>query len=155
MEIKNENLHSAMRAYVGAAIEFVARRAKQAADSSGSEDLDFYWVHTRYSSDLTEVPQYDRCFNELARDSEISKHLDQNIGSYARGGHSPPIEEMMNRLLDLGKRENSYEFDPERFEQEYLLFEETFYSEVLLCEAIAPLQGLLLDMPVVSLSHGT
>lgn len=64
MEIKNENLHSAMRAYVEAAIEFVAGSAKQAA-SSGSEDLDFYWVHTRYSSDLTEVPQYESCFNEL------------------------------------------------------------------------------------------
>src|SRR5882672_12229031 len=125
METKNENLHSAMRAYVGAAIEFVAERAKQAADSSGSEDLDFYWIHTRYSSDLTEVPQYESCFIELARDSEISKHLDQNIGSYARGGHSPSIE-MMNRVLGLGKRDNSYEFDPERFEHEYVLFDETF-----------------------------
>ena len=56
MEIKNEDLHSAMRAYVEAAIEFVAGRAKQAADSSGSEDLDFYWVHTRYSSDLLRYP---------------------------------------------------------------------------------------------------
>lgn len=154
MEIKNENLHSAMRAYVEAAIEFVAGSAKQAA-SSGSEDLDFYWVHTRYSSDLTEVPQYESCFNELARDSEISKHLDQHIGSYARGGHSPSIENMMNRVLDLGKREDSYEFDPDRFEQEYLLFEETFYSEALLCEAIAPLQGVLLDVPAMSLSHDT
>lgn len=39
--MKNENLHSAMRAYVEAAIEFVAGRAKQAADSSGSEELTF------------------------------------------------------------------------------------------------------------------
>lgn len=144
-----------MIAYVAAAIEFVAERAKQAADSSGSGDLDLYWVNTRYSNDLTEVPQYKNCFRQLAGDRQISKHLDQNVGSYSRGSHSLSIEEMMNRVLDLGRRDNSYEFDPERFEQEYLLFEETFYSEVLLCEAIAPLQGVLLDVPAVSLSHGT
>jgi Apea-like HEPN len=155
MKIKNDNLHIGMRAYVAAAIEFVAERAKQAADSSGSEDLDFYWVLTQYSNDLTEVPQYKSCFRELAGDAQISKHLDQNIGSYSRGSHTPSIEKMMNRLIDLGRRDDSYEFDPERFEQEYVLFEETFYSDVLLCEAIAPLQGLLLDIPVVSLSHET
>lgn len=155
MKIRNDNLRNAMKAYVSAAIEFVAERAKQATDSSGGDDLDFYWVHTRYSSDLSEIPQYKSCFRELASDGEISKHLNQNVGSYSRGAHTPSIEKMMNRILDLGRRDGCYEFDPERFDQEYLLFEETFYSEVLLCEAIAPLQGLSLEVPVVSLSHGT
>lgn len=155
MRIRNENLRIAMKAYVSAAVEFVAERAKQATDSSGGDDLDFYWVHTRYSSDLSEIPQYKSCFRELAGDGEISKHMNQNVGSYSRGAHTPSIEKMMNRILDLGRRDNSYEFDRERFDQEYLLFEETFYSEVLSCEAIAPLQGLLLDIPVVSLSADT
>lgn len=155
MKIRNENLRIAMKAYVSAAVEFVSESAKQATDSSGGEDLDFYWVHTRYSSDLTEVPEYKSCLRELASDREIGKHLNQNIGSYSRGSHTPSIEKMMNRVLDLGRGDNSYEFDPERFEQEYLLFEETFYCDVLLCEAIAPLQGLQLEVPVVSLSHGT
>ena len=59
----------------------------------------------------------------------------------------------MNRVLDLGRRDKSYEFDSERFDKQYLQFEETFYSDVLLCEAIGPLQGLQLDAPAVSLSH--
>lgn len=153
MKIRNDNLRYAMNAYVSAAIKFVAERAKQAADSFGGDDLDSYWVHTRYSSDLSEIPQYKSCFREIASDGKISKHLNQNVGSYSRGAHTPSIEKMMNRILDLGRRGDSYEFDPERFDQEYLLFEETFYSEVLLCEAIAPMQGLLLNMPVVSLAH--
>lgn len=154
MKIRNENLRIAMKAYVSAAIEFVANRAKEATELSGADDLDFYWVHTRYSSDLTEAPHYESCLRELAADREIGKHLNQNVGSYSRGSHTPSIEKMMNRVLDLGRRDNSYEVDLERFEQEYVLFEETFYSDVLLCEAIAPLQGLLLDVPIVSLSHG-
>jgi hypothetical protein len=155
MKIRNDNLRNAMRAYVSAAIEFVAERAKQAADSSAEDNLDFYWVHTRYSSDLSKIPQYENCFRELASDKEISKHLNQNVGSYSRGAHTASIETMMNRILDLGRRDDSYGFNPERFDQEYLFFEETFYSEVLLCEAIAPLQGLVLDIPVVSLAHDT
>src|SRR5436190_18268756 len=101
MKIRNDNLRNAMKAYVSAAIEFVAERAKQATDSSGGDDLDFYWVHTRYSSDLSEVPQYTSCFRELASDGEISKHLNQNVGSHSRGAHTPSIEKMMNRILDL------------------------------------------------------
>jgi hypothetical protein len=155
MKIRNENLRVAMKAYVAAAIEFVTDRAKEANDSSGGDDFDCYWVHTRYSSDLTEVPPYKSCLRELAGDSEVGRHLDQNVSSYSRGGHTASIAKMMNRVLDLGRRGNSYEFDPERFEREYLLFEETFYSEVLLCEAIAPLQGLLLELPVVFLSDDT
>jgi len=155
MKIRNENLHHAMKAYVSAAIEFVTDRAKEANDSSGGDDFDFYWVHMRYSSDLTQVPQYKRCLKELAEDNEVGKHLDQNVSSYIRGGHTVSIAKMMNRVLELGRRDNSYEFDSERFEKEYSLFEETFYSDVLMCEAIAPLQGLLLEVPVVSLSPDT
>ena len=38
MKLRNENLHIAMKAYVSAAVEFVAERAKQASDSAGGDD---------------------------------------------------------------------------------------------------------------------
>ncbi|SRR5258706_9372337 len=150
MKTRNESLRVAMRDYISTALVFIAERAKQ--DSSGGGDFDFYWVVARYSNELSEIPQYEGCLRELVGDQKINQHLNQNVSSYSRGGLTPSAEGMMRQVLDLGKRLGSYDFDPERFEREYLSFEETFYSEVLMIEAIAPLQGLLLNIPVVRLS---
>lgn len=152
MKARNENLRIALKDYVSAALGFISEQARQLQGSSDNGDFDFYWTLARYSGVLHQLPQYESCLNELVRDKNVSKHLDQSIGSYSRGGRTPNAEGMMTRVLDLGKNKESYEFDPERFDREYLIFEETFYSEVLMLEAIAPLQGLSLNVPVVRLS---
>ena len=152
MKVRNESLHVAMKAYVSAALEFVTKHAKEAQASSGSDDFDFYWVMSRYSCDLPNLPEHEACLLELRNDEEISRHLDQNVGSYSRGTLTPNSESMMKHVLDLGRLNGSYDFNPDRFDREYSIFEDTYYSEALRCEAIAPLQGLLLEIPVVDLS---
>lgn len=151
MKVRNENLYAAMKAYVSAALEFVTKHAKEAQGFS-RDDFDFYWVMSRYSCDLSNLPEYEACLSKLCNDEPISRHLDQNVGSYSRGTLTPNAEGMMIHVLDLGRLNSSYEFNPERFDREYSIFEDTYYSEALRCEAIAPLQGLLLEIPVVDLS---
>src|SRR5258708_7740017 len=152
MKVRNENLYVALKAYVSAALEYVTKHAKEAQASSGSDDLDFYWVMSRYSCDLPNLPEHEACLSELRNDEDISSHLDQNVGSYSRGTLTPNAESMMKHVLDLGRLNGSYDFNPDRFDREYSIFEDTYYSEALGCEAIAPLQGLLLEIPVVDLS---
>jgi hypothetical protein len=158
MDFRNGTLYAAMRAYVAAAIEFVARKADQEASGlSISREDDYFahcWTHALYESDLSEVPEYRAALRELCDDPEVGRHLDANVGSYNRGTHTPSAARMMRYALGLGRREDQYVFDPVRFDVEYSAFEETFYTDRMRCVAVAPLQGLVMEDAVVSLSGG-
>ncbi|HEY0100089.1 MAG TPA: hypothetical protein VGB76_14160 [Pyrinomonadaceae bacterium] len=158
MDFRNETLYAAIRAYVAAAIEFIARKAEQEASRlSISQEDDYFahcWTHALYESDLSEVPEYGAALRELCGDLEISRQLDANVGSYNRGTHTPSAARMMRYALGLGRREEQYVFNPGRFDVEYSAFEEIFYNDRMRCVAVAPLQGLVMEDAVVPLSNG-
>lgn len=158
-DFRNKELYSAMKAYVAAAIEYITRQAEQqAAALSVTQEDDYFanlWTDALYISDkgdLSELPEYEACLRELNSDPEISRQLEANIGSYSRGTLTPAAASMMRYILSMGRRDDQYTFNPDRFDQEYRYFEETFYSDHLQYVAIAPLQGLLMEDSVVTLS---
>lgn len=158
-DFKNTELYVAMKAYVAAGIEFITRQAEQqAAPLSVTQEDDYFanlWTDALYISDkgnLSEIPEYEACLRELNRDPKISSQLEANVGSYSRGTLTPAATSMMRYILSMGRRDDQYTFNPDRFDREYCYFEETFYSDRLQYVAIAPLQGLLMEDSVVTLS---
>jgi hypothetical protein len=160
MSHKNENLYAAMRAYVSAAIELVTRKAEEeAAPHSVSREDDFfsnYWTEALYftdKGDISHLPEYDFCLNELTGDPVISRQIEASVGSYSRSTRTPPAATMMKSFIGMGRREGQYEFDPQRFDREYSSFEEAFYGDKLQYTALALLQGLSMEDAVVRLSE--
>lgn len=156
MNVKNEKLYAAMKSYVAAAIEFITRRTEADAAALSISQKDNYfancWMGSRLKSDLSELPEYAACLKELNDDPVISRQLDVYVGSQRAGAPTWSGESMMKYLYPLGKGPDQYTFDPERFDREYLIFEETFYSDRLHFMAIAPLQGVIMADRVVRLS---
>jgi Apea-like HEPN len=101
---------------------------------------------------LSEIPEYEACLRELNNDPVISRQLDVNVGSNSRGTLTPSATSLMKRIISMGRINGQYKFDPNRFDQEYRFFEESFYSDHLLCVAVAPLQALVMEDSVVTLS---
>ncbi|HZH29207.1 MAG TPA: hypothetical protein VEY11_00315 [Pyrinomonadaceae bacterium] len=158
-DFKNKDLYAAMKAYVAAAIEYITRQAeREAAALSITQEADYFatlWVDAIYSSNkvnLSDLPEYEACLRELNNDPDISRQLDAYVGSPSRGTHTPSPTSMMKRIISMGRVNGQYAFDPNRFDQEYRFFEESFYSNHLLCVAVAPLQGLVMKNSVVTLS---
>lgn len=148
-----------MKAYVAAAIGFITRQVEQqAAALSVTQEDDYFanlWTDALYISnkgDLSELPEYEACLRELNRDPKINSQLEANVGSYSRGTRTPAATSMMRYILSMGRRDDQYTFNPARFDQEYWYFEEAFYSNSLQYVAVAPLQGLLMEDSVVTLS---
>jgi hypothetical protein len=156
MDVKNENLYVAMKAYVAALIEFITRTAKAEADALSISQKDNYfatsWMTAHLTCNPAELPEYYVCLKELNDDPEISRQLGVVVGTHRGGASTRSAESMLKYLYPLGKRPDQYAFDPERFDREYLIFEETFYSDRLQFVAIAPLQGVLLEDRVITLS---
>jgi hypothetical protein len=158
-DFKNKGLYAAMKAYIAAAIEFITRHAEQqAAVLSVTREADYFadlWTETLFINDkanLSELPEYEACLREINNDPDISRQLDTYVGSPSRGTRTLSPTSMMKRIISMGRTNGQYAFDPKRFDQEYRFFEESFYSDRLLCVAVAPLQGLVMEDSVVSLS---
>ena len=156
MEVQNEKLYATMKAYVASSIEFITQKAKADAEAlSVSQESDYFatcWKEARLRSNLSALPEYAVCLKELEDEPQISRQLGVNVGPHSRSAPTRSAEGIMNYLFRLGKGPDQYTFDPERFDREYLIFEETFYSDSLLCVAVAPLQGLLMTDRVIKLS---
>lgn len=156
---RNPRLYAAMQAYVKAAIELLTRKAEQEATKIGVTREDDYfanlWADALYinnKGDLSELPEYEDCLQELRSDPEISRQLEANVGCYSRGTRTPSATSMMKYIISTGRLDGQYTFNCERFDQEYRVFEDTFYSDRLQYVAVAPLQGLLMENSVVTLS---
>jgi len=156
MDVKNEKLYAAMKAYVAAFIEFVTAKAEASASAlSVSQEDDYFdtcWMEARLMSDPSELPEYAACLRELNNDPEISRQLGVRVGPHSRGVPTRSAESMLKYIYPLGKGPDQYTFDAERFDREHLIFEETFYSDHIHCVAIAPLQGVSMADRIISLS---
>src|SRR5947207_10029454 len=145
MEVRNESLYRAMKDYVAAAISAVALKTRQEVGFNESY-FSRYWPLARQGTDFSEVPHYALCLKLLKDDKAISRHLNQQIGL------TPSAEKMMKLILDLGLIKDGYLFDPIYFDNEYRIFEDTFYLDVHVCSALAPIEGLLWDAEPLKLS---
>lgn len=149
MEHRNEVLYEAVKEYVRAAIDFIARRmpAQASTDAqSGSPDSGNAFFYTLLSSggELAALPEYHPCRDALLADEKIAGQLDVLVGGSGRRSRSPTAERLMRELIDMGVRYGERRFDAERFEREYALFEEAFYEDYILYDVIAPLENLLI-----------
>lgn len=135
MTIRNEKLYRATKAYVAEAIAFIGERVRE--DPHFSEDhCHSDWVYARCGADFSKLPRYSACLTALEGDDVIRPRLNQQVGL------TPSAANLMKRLLDLGIT-GSHEFDPRKFDEEYGIFEETFYNDRVVCDAIAVVEGLL------------
>ncbi len=138
MSYQNKNLHDAVKAYVPAALNFIAQRAhEQAASSELSED-DYYFTRLNAGKDLARLPEYRLCLEAIIGEPQIAAQLDVMAGTNGRRSRSPSAEQLIRRILDLGIKDGRYDFNEEHFEQEYAAFEEAYYCPDILYEVFAP-----------------
>ena len=135
MTRRNQDLYTAMKAFCLAITEELDHQEHSKNGPASSKLIE----------DARELPEYQRCIETLKADSVISSHFEKRIG-IAGFGYTPVTA---NGLLDVlviplseGKRAV---FDEHFFDQSYTEFEDTFYSQAVTCEAIAPVQGWCLS----------
>jgi hypothetical protein len=146
---KNRALYDAMKSYVSAAIALVAKRAVH--ESSGSEPLEgtFFFAKLASHRELEGLPEYKECLEILTADVTIAGQINVLAGTPSGiRSRTQTAKGLMGRLLDLGLVGGGYSFNAEHFEREYAVFEEAYYSSEILYEAIAPLQGLMINRSV-------
>lgn len=145
MPHKNEALYHALKAYLPVANNFLVNR-QEASEIRIAQGMDgFQWARVLARSDLAALPEYRRCLEELRSDPVIARHLGAYVGTPLGGSSLPDAENYMDYLLDLGMQGDRYVFDGEYFEGAYNSLEEEFYSDEIWFEAVAYLQGLMID----------
>jgi hypothetical protein len=145
MPHKNEALYHAVKTYIPVAIDFWINR-REVSEIRIAQGMDgFQWARILARSDLAELPEYQKCLEELRSDSVIARHLGAYVGTPLGGSSLPDAENYMDYLLDLGMQGDRYVFDEEYFEAAYNSLEEVFYSDEIWFEAVAYLQGLMID----------
>lgn len=149
MKHRNEILYEAVKEYVRAAADFVARRVFDQVSADGERESSamseaFFYEHLSSGRELAELPEYVRCYKALIADQKVAGQLNVLVGAGSRLSRSPTAEQLMRNLLSLGVRHGDYRYDPEYFEREYALFEEAFYGDDILYDVIAPLEYLLI-----------
>ena len=149
MKHTNEVLYEAMKEYVRAAIDFIARRvpAQASADAHGDppdSGNPFFYALLSSGGELAALPEYRPCRDALLADGKIAGQLDVMVGGSGGRSRSPTAERLMRELIDMGVRHGEHRFDAERFEREYALFEKAFYEDYILYDVIAPLENLLI-----------
>ncbi len=145
MPHKNEALYHAVKSYIPVAINFLINR-REVSDIRIMQGMDgFQWARILARPDLAELPEYRRCLEELRGDPVIARHLGAYVGTPLGGSSLPDAENYMNYLLDLGMQGDRYVFDEGYFEAAYNSLEEVFYSDEILFEAVAYLQGLMME----------
>jgi hypothetical protein len=148
MTHKNVALYEALQAYVPAAIKVFAKLADLPSLKMSYGSNVNHWVRLESNGDLTELPEYQHCLKIIKSDQVIASQLDAYIGTHLGGSRSDSAEGLMRWLPDLGMSEHRFKFDSEHFELEYQSFEDAFYSSDIVFEAVAYLQGLMINRSV-------
>jgi hypothetical protein len=135
MTRRNQDLYTAMKGFCVAITEELDHQQHSINGPASSKLIE----------EARALPEYQRCIETLKADSVISSHFEKRIG-IAGFGYTPVTA---NGLLDAlviplseGKRAV---FDEHFFDHSYTEFENTFYSQAVTCEAIAPVQGWCLS----------
>src|SRR5947209_3360497 len=145
MPHRNEALYRAVKSYLPVAIDFLSKR-KEVSEIRIAQGMDgFQWARMLADKDLAKLPEYERCLDALRSDSEIARHLGAYVGTPLGGSSMPDAENYMDYLLDLGIQGDRYTFDEEYFEIAYDSFEREFYSDEIWFEAVAYLEGLMIE----------
>lgn len=149
MTYRNPALYKAMRAYVAAAIDLVVKRIASESHQSDPNEDTFFFAKLAASSELEKLPEYQVCVETLNADTTFSRQM--NVLAGTRSGirsRTQNAEGLMARLCDLGLPPGSFNFSAERFDLEYAALEGAYYNPEIAYEAIAPVQGLLIDRSV-------
>ncbi|OLE51298.1 MAG: hypothetical protein AUG51_24055 [Acidobacteria bacterium 13_1_20CM_3_53_8] len=148
MAHKNQALYSALKSYLPVAIDFLVKRPEVSEIGIAQGKDGFQWARLLAHNDLAKLPEYKTGVKELSKDPEISRHLGNYVGTNLGGSPMLAASDYMDQLLDLGIQGDRYVFDEDYFEDEYKAFEEAFYSDEILFEATAYLQGWMINESV-------
>lgn len=88
------------------------------------------------------LPDYNKCIEIISNDSVLSNHIDRFVGTSVMGGCHISASELLEKFVKSGELSKRCMFNNEAFDKAYIQFENEIYSDFILCEAIAPLQGL-------------
>ena len=147
---RNKQLHEAVRAYVSAAFRFVSQTASPAS-SAAAPDTKETPIQVS-SAELSALPEYRRCIEVLSADPVVSGHLNRFVGTSIMGGGHLSASDLLERIFGPGEYPRSTVFDEERFGSLYATLERALDDDSFSCEAIAPLQGLAINAPVIKFS---
>lgn len=148
MSYKNEALYYALKSYLPVGIDFLANRPEASEIRIAQGQDGFQWARLLARDELAKLPEYKTCLEALQNDPVISQHLGAYVGTHLGGSSLPAAEDYMDYVLDLGVKGDRYVFDEDYFEGEYEAFEETFYSNEIWFEAVAYLQGLMINKSI-------
>jgi hypothetical protein len=150
MDFRNKQLHEAVKAYVLAAFRLVSQTARPAVAPSAS-DMGETPIQVS-SAELSALPEYRRCVEVLSADPVVSGHLNRFVGTSIMGGGHLSASELLERIFGPGEYPRHMVFDEKWFGSLYATLERAFDDDSFSCEAIAPLQGLAINAPVVKFS---
>ena len=144
--VRNTSLYEAVRGYVVAAIEFARPHGEQfpVLDQSEGPPIPFSF----FEKELSSLPEYEACRNELSRDKAVSSHLNRLVGTSSHASQSFGLNALMLQVPQLGIYRGKILFHPAFFDREYMRFENAFYSDGFEFEAIAPLLGIRFERPI-------
>jgi hypothetical protein len=138
MNYHNLELHEKVKSYVKAAIQYIT----EAADlpSSQSEPITSRLIFLR--KEFETLPEYQECLLTFKNHPAVFDQFNRLTGIGMAGSCSWPVETFMLHLPQLlGIHNEICEFNEAFFEEGYSKLEETFYSDEISFEVIAPLQG--------------
>lgn len=152
MKHKNLTLYLAIKAYVLSVIQTVRNRPQEkffhSPDKSENQPYTFLSIN-----DLSLLPDYKKCIEIISNDSVLSNHIDRFVGTSVMGGYHISASELLEKFVKSGEFSKKCMFNNEAFNKAYIQFENQIYSDFILCEAIAPLQGLFAnDIEVINLA---
>lgn len=152
MSFKNTKLYDALRAHVTTVFHLVAERAgvppsSRAAPGEEAETS----VHVSVA-DLRALPEYGRCLDLIAGDPVVAVHLNRFVGTSVMGGAHFSAPQLLESIVPPGAYPRDLVFDDGIFKSLYEQFERVLYEDSFRCEAIAPLQGLFIDVPEIKFS---
>lgn len=150
MEFRNKKLHEAVKAYVLAVFRLVSQMACQSssptAPNAGEPSIQVS------STELSLLPEYQRCLEMMSADPVVSGHLNRFVGTSIMGGGHLSATDLLERIFGPGEYPRHLVFEEEWFGSLYVALERAFYEDSFSCEAIAPLQGLFTNTPVIKFS---
>lgn len=150
MDFRNKQLLEAVKAYVLAAFRLVSQTASPAPPPSAPDTRETPIQVS--SADLSALPEYQRCVEVMTADPVVSDHLNRFVGTSIMGGGHLSASDLLERVFGPGEYTRHMVFDEERYGSLYASLERAFDDDSFSCEAIAPLQGLFINAPVIKFS---
>lgn len=141
MSHRNLELYLAIKAYALGVIKLVLNRSEEQFFNLPEKQVGQPYTFVS-STDLSFLPEYQKCVEIISNDPVISNHIDRFVGTSEIGLCQISLSNLLEKFIKSGDFSRTWSFNNENFERTYTQLENDIYSDFILCEAVAPLEGI-------------